>query len=216
MMRFTGACLAAAVLLCTPLLAGPTDAPDGLRSTSSGSRDGQPLAPRDERLTHDYGPASSTAELGAGPNWQLWDPQVTQEQYEQRLHTARRVEDGTITGAENQHLIHVELQLRRIERAIEQHGQLNAEARETLRQALGDAGQVIFFETLRGRRPDLTDAVDKTLHRGDLPQDQLAELLDQFVRLAHLHRMLAGPPQTRRKRHALEAEYAQLASQLYQ
>jgi hypothetical protein len=216
MIRIASACLAAALLLCTPLPAGPTDAPDGLRSSDAENDADGPLAPRDERLSHDYGPAEATAQLGAGPNWRLWDPQVTQEQYEQRLRTAQRLDTGTITGAENQHLIHMELQLRRIERAAEHNGQLNAAARHTLHRTLGDAGQVIFFQTLRGQRPDLNSAVHKTLRRDELPQEQLAELLDQFVRLAHLHRMLAGPPQTRRKRAALEDEFAHLASQLYQ
>jgi hypothetical protein len=150
------------------------------------------------------------------PSWRTWDGSITPGEYQARLLNARSIRTGTITGPENHHLIYMEQEVRRVEEALRTQGPLSAPDRTHLHQMLGDAGQVIFFDYSHGRRPRLRPAVAARLESGVLALADAAELFAQFIRLAHVHRMLAGPPQSSTKRAALEAEYAHLAAQLFE
>lgn len=175
-----------------------------------------PPCPKDARLATVPVLRTTAATAQPTPRWRTWDPAIAHAEYDGHLRNARRIRTGTIRRPETHHLVHMELQVRKLGSALEANGTLSAAERRLLRRTLGDAGQVIFFEQRRGRRPQFRPAVAERLGDGQLASAEAAELFAQFVRLAHVHRMLAGPPQARRKRAALEAEYAQLASQLFE
>lgn len=146
--------------------------------------------------------------------WRVWDRRIGPSQIDRARRMAQRIRTGSITRTESQHLIHMELEARRILRSFRRDGFLSDPEREVLREAFGDAGQVIFYAHGGGRR--VRPAITARINDLKLGTDEASELFDQFIRLAHVQRMLAGPPQAPRKRDALEAEYAQLAAQLYE
>jgi hypothetical protein len=180
------------------------------------------VAPRDVRLTDNQAAtvgdaASELLGPAAKVSWRVWDPAAAKDGYDHRLRSAQRIYTGTITRPENSHLIRMEEVVRQVEETLRSAGKLSEAEREALRRVLGDAGQVLFYTESRGSQPaKLRPAVTRRLEREALELAEAEQLFAQFIRLAHVHRMLAGPPQTSRKRSALEAEYAQLAAQLYE
>jgi len=177
-----------------------------------------PMSPRDRALAAHEGTSLGTC---SGPmeepiqpvrTWQRWDSTLDPRIAQGHRRRAQAIHTGTIRRPETQHLIHMQLAVRRTLRAFKEDGFLSDPERAALLEAFADTGQVLFFAT-GGRfvRPPVRARIRDTR----LGIADARELFGQFVRLGHVHRMLAGPPQMPRKRAALEAEYAQLAAQLY-
>jgi hypothetical protein len=146
--------------------------------------------------------------------WRVWDPAVDAAAVGGCLRVAQETRTGSIRGPETQHLIHMEQEARRVAEQVRCDGRLADSDRETVLEAFGDAGLVIFYDHGGARR--VRPAIAARLDAPDLRAADAAELFEQFIRLGHVHRMLAGPPHTPAKRAALEAEFAQLAAQLYE
>jgi hypothetical protein len=146
--------------------------------------------------------------------WRVWDRAVDSAVVSRCLRMAQNTRSGSIRRPEAQHLIHMEQETRRVEEQLKCDGRLFDPDREALHEAFGDAGLVIFYDHGGARR--VRRSIAARLDDPALRVPDASELFDQFIRLAHVYRMLAGAPHTPAKRAALEAEFAALAAQLYE
>lgn len=209
MLNKTRTALVIALLALTPVLAGPWQ-----NCSQPGTNDPATPSPRDVRIDGNAQPGLLAAVNHTASTEPEGSTPVASAAHDARLRHAQRIRTGTITGAESSHLVHMERQVREVRDALQSASGFSAQQWTILKQALNDASQVIFYSRRPGSAPRVRDAVASRLHTGRAAERE--EAFGQFVRLAHVHRMLAGPPQTPRKRVALEAEFAQLASRLYE
>jgi hypothetical protein len=219
-----------ALALAISLPTAATSAEDSPRNAQSGTSVAarptkeKTLSPRDKALlahekhfdaeTRLLAQRRHTAPIMPTPDWRVWDPSIPDTAAERNRQTAQNTASGTIRRPQAQHLIHMEITARRILAGWDRHGFISDPERQEVLQAFTDAGQVIFFHHGGGRA--LRPGIAQRINNLDLPLATGRALFEQFIRLAHIHRMLAGPPQTPRKRAALEDEFARLAAQLYQ
>ena len=150
--------------------------------------------------------------------WRTWDPGVNKRQHIQHLRIAQGIRSGSLTPAETRRLIGMESQIRRMERAMKSDGVLTAAERKTLHQALSDASKAIFG--LKHNDPSVPrkvrPAVLALVNGDDFSEEDAQELLAQLRRLSEIRRLLAGPALPPDKRAELEAEFAELASQIFE
>ncbi len=150
-------------------------------------------------------------------NWKLWDPGVNHRQRNQHLRIAQGIKSGSLTKDETRQLISTESEIRKLERDLKSDGVLTVDERKQLHQALNDASKVIFdLKHNDAGRPKLRRVIVAKVDSGDLTQEEAKELLAMLRRISQIRRRLAGAPLPPEKRAELEAEFADLASRLFE
>ena len=161
-------------------------------------------------------------EMGPKPSdaprhWKTWDPGVNQRQRNQHHRIAQGIHSGALTPEETRKLISMESGIRKMEQGMKSDGVLTKDERVTLHDALKDASQAIFaLKHNQGHKWRVRPAIARRIDEGDLTEEEAHELLAQVRRLSQLTRLLATAPLSAEKRAELQAEYADLASQLFE
>jgi len=150
-------------------------------------------------------------------HWKVWSPGVNARERNQALRIAQGVRSGSLTADETKTLLGMEADIRKTERELKSDGVLTLAERKTLHQALTDASQAIFDLKHNGDGVwHIRPAILARVRANDLTEAEAKELLAQLHRLSQIVRLLGGAPLSPEKRATLEAEYAQLASQLFE
>jgi hypothetical protein len=149
--------------------------------------------------------------------WKVWSPGVNARERNQALRIAQGIRSGSLTADETKTLLGMEADIRKTEREMKSDGVLTLDERKTLHQELNEASKAIFDLKHDGDRvwhvrPLLLAKIEKN----ELTEAEAKELLAQLHRLSQIVRLLGGAPLSAERRAQLEAEYAQLASQLFE
>ena len=155
-------------------------------------------------------------DMGPKPKWKTWDPGVNQRQRNQHHRIAQGIKSGSLTREETRHLIQTESEIRRMERAMKSDGALTVDERKQLHGALSQASKEIFaLKHNEAGRPGINQVLKAKIDGGEMTHEEAKELLAQVRRLHEIKRTLGGPVIGAEKRAQLEAEFADLAAQLF-
>jgi hypothetical protein len=160
------------------------------------------------------------AQGASGPDaprkWRIWDPGVNQRQRIQHRRVAQGIHSGSLTPAETRRIMNIESDIRKMERAMKSDGVLTVGERKELHAALNAASQAIFNLKHNGAAvPSVRPHIVRLIESEDLGEAEAGELLAQLLRLLEIERLLGGPAIPAARRAELEAEFADLASQLF-
>jgi hypothetical protein len=149
--------------------------------------------------------------------WKTWSPGVNTRQRKQHFRIAHGIHSGSLTALETRRLKGLEGRIRRLEIRLKQDGKLTVPERKLLHHALNRASKAIFdLKHNQGHTWTVRPAIVSLIESDDFTEEDAEELLAQLRRLSEISRLLANAPLTDKQRAALEAEYAHLASQLFE
>jgi len=150
-------------------------------------------------------------------HWRVWHRGVNARQVHEQTRIAQGMLSGSLTVAEARHLEGIERSIAQMEAAMRSDGVLTVSERQQLQAALNVASQAIYTAKHDGSaRPVVRPSLVQWVNSGNATGAEARELLAQLHRMSEILRLLGGAPLPPAARHALEQEYAQLASQVFE